>query len=868
MRRGRLGVIGVLGVLGVGLIADRTVAQTRVAHTPSASVSRADVPLPHLEPTPVEPASAANAAPAANGTALPRERFRPAYDPRLHVRPPLMRTLSGEPAPLVEDVDFLERAARFAAGPGSTRRAPDRGEALRVGEVLVLQGDDQTTKTDPRGGFTLSLTAVAKRTIEELGDQFHFITVWMTFSDAATPTAGAYEITIKNDVRGINVVTTDNSAKYGSEGVLRSMLNMKRQAERAGDTRETWGDRIEVWGQESAHRWLVFMRFLDRRTGRASDQMLGRQCAHYARFTESQGSIQDGIWWKDNGDGSFTVQDSTERYGNLDLYGMGLLAPDEVPPWFLIDEVPGYKHPGCGTPYDMAAAMRPAGRTISGKRVDISIDDVIAVHGERRPSADESQSYWREANVVLTLPTETPTTPRVMQIAERVDRARVWWEDWNRSASLNRHVICTQVSKDCGDPRSDVVEVKLQPNAGEVFLPTGTPASAEIEVRNRGDRDATGVRLVVEAREGARVAGDGRMLGTLAAGQATTARLPLPLPYFACGAEVGLKVYTQSDFHYHRWRQTILVGAEAAVREGFETETGWRVNPNGDDTAEAGMGGWERGTPTRTAHANSATPLQPSGAREGTGAFVTGATRGFVRGGKTTLESPAWESRAWRAPILRYWVSFTSTRQPNPAAPLIEPNPEGSLIVSARAGSGPWLEIDRLTGGPDTVLARWQRRMVKLPSALKLDSTVQLRLVAEDRGEASGLTGTAVEAAIDGLLISSNVAACGSIAAPPDPPPLPTFDGGLLPASADAAPAPSDARRADASASLAAEDGDGGARDAGGTVTIAPETACDCRLGRRTGSNGAPGTSIVAALGLGACLARRWRGRRSRGVRD
>jgi hypothetical protein len=789
-----------------------------------------------------------------------------------------MRTLDGGEAPLIEDADFLERARAFAAqrrsrspGEGPTS-APERGLAMRVGEVLILQGDDQTTKTDGMGATSITLSAVARRAIEELGDSFHFITVWMTFSDAASPMAAAYERTIKNDVRGINVGVGDMSAAYGSKGVLRSMLNMKRLAERAGDTRAAWGDRLEVWGQESAHRWLVFMRFLDRRTGRASDQMLGRQCAHYSRFTEAQGSIEDGIWWKDNGNGTFTAQDSTERYGNLDLYGMGLLAADEVPSWFLIDEIPEYKHPGCGTPYDMASSMRPQSRTVTGKRVDITIEDVIAVHGERRPSADDSQSYWREANVVLTLPSETPTTPRAMLIADRVNRARPWWEDWNRGASLNRHVICTQITRDCGDPRSDVAGVKLVPNAGESFLPSGAPATAEVDLRNGGGREATGVRLVVEAREGTRVAGEGRVIGTLAAGQNMTSLLPLPLQYFACGAEVGLKIYTQSDFHHHRWRQTILVGAEAAVRDGFEEDGGWRVNPDGDDTAGPGMGAWERGAPARTGHANSMTPLQPAGAREGMAAFVTGASRGFVRGGRTTLESPAWNSRAWRAPILRYWVSFTSTRQPDPAAPLVEPNPEGRLVVSARAAGGPWVEVDRLTGGADTVLARWQRRSAALPPEVDLDGTVQLRFVAEDGGVAKGLAGTAVEAAIDGFLISSNLPACATLGAPADPPPLPTFDGGVRDAAGDApqgasggqADGGSGVGRAGADVVGASDDRDAGA--AGAAATSQAESGCGCRVGAREAPHGAAGLGAVAGLSLGAFVALRRHGR-ARGVR-
>ena len=56
--------------------------------------------------------------------------------------------------------------------------------------------------------------------------------------------------------------------------------------------------------------------------------------------------MHDGYAWTDNGDGTFTVDRAQPaRYGNLDLYGMGLMPADEVPPFFFIDDVPSYTRP-------------------------------------------------------------------------------------------------------------------------------------------------------------------------------------------------------------------------------------------------------------------------------------------------------------------------------------------------------------------------------------------------------------------------------------------------------------------------------------------------------------------------------------------
>jgi hypothetical protein len=168
----------------------------------------------------------------------------------------------------------------------------------------------------------------------------------MTFEDQTSMSAEAYEVPVKNEVEGLGSLRVmDRSVLYGSSGVLRSVLNMKTVGLKAGETMESWRPSLETWGQESAHRWLAFFNFIDPRTGQALDAMLGRQCSHYSRFVDTQASVHDGFAWTDNGDGSFTWTDYSKRYGNLDLYGMGLMAPDEVPPFFLIDDVAGYTYP-------------------------------------------------------------------------------------------------------------------------------------------------------------------------------------------------------------------------------------------------------------------------------------------------------------------------------------------------------------------------------------------------------------------------------------------------------------------------------------------------------------------------------------------
>ncbi|HEY0707475.1 MAG TPA: hypothetical protein VGG33_11795, partial [Polyangia bacterium] len=276
-------------------------------------------------------------------------RWVSAYDPRLQVKPPTMKAVDGSSRNLVIDSnfagDFARRAAAFSqANPGVLRA---EGGISLIGEVVVVEGGADTLMATENGASTPNLPAIARKVIAKYGDHFQAMTMWLTFDDVASRQAEAYEFTVKADVRGLGMQLRDLSATYGSQGVLRSVLNMKRVWGRvSADTLEQWRPHLETWGQESGHRWMMFMRFLDRRTGMPSDALLGRDCGHYHRLVETQTSVHDGVSWKDNGDGSFTTQPGAPaRFGNLDLYGMGLLPADEVPQFFFIDEVPGYTRP-------------------------------------------------------------------------------------------------------------------------------------------------------------------------------------------------------------------------------------------------------------------------------------------------------------------------------------------------------------------------------------------------------------------------------------------------------------------------------------------------------------------------------------------
>ena len=689
-----------------------------------------------------------------------RPRWVSAHDPALQVKPPTMVGLDGKPGLLLAPEGFDERAAAFRQkNPGYF---PVEAGVSQVGEVVVVEGSEEVLATD---GATVAvrMAGVARKVIERFGDTFQAMTIWLTFDETASSQAGAYEFTVKADVRGLGITPRDNGRAYGSDGVLRSVLNMKRIWQGVNqDTEAAWRPLLEIWGQESGHRWMMFMAVRDPRTGLPTDALLGRDCSHYSRFVDTQGSVHDGLAWTDNQDGTFTAgADRTVRFGNLDLYGMGLLPPDEMPPFFFIDDIPDYRRSPCG---QYASNPKPLQNRVSGTRVEVTIDDIVAANGPRIPSFDEllagaRQDYFREVQVLVTRAGETAQGPLASPVALRIDRARLLWEQWMRTATGNRMVVCTQVSQDCGDPRSDVVDLRFNPDG---HSPAWGPLAVEVGIHNPGQREASGVGIQLHTTLDGKTSTLSQMVGALPVGDRKTVRFAVDLRAAPCGAEVSVKAASQSDFHLHRRLQNLVLGAETVAEDGFESDSGWLVNPDGVDTSAAAA--WERGTPERT-EIIAGNAVQPEAAHGGTGAWVTGvaaraATGGdpFVRSGRTTLESPLFEAAAWREPRVRYWTSFAGMKG-SPTGPGVVPSRDSRLIVQARglpggAGGGgtEWVEIDRLE---NLITVGWVLRSVRVPGEL-LGRPLKFRFIAEDANPQNG----GVEAAIDDLEITSNLPAC------------------------------------------------------------------------------------------------------------
>ena len=176
-------------------------------------------------------------------------------------------------------------------------------------------------------------------------------------------------------------------------------------------------------GHEMGHRWSAFV------SARVKEEMIPLGPTHWARGLQApapfpfqrptEASAMGGGVWQDNSDGTFTLLDDdyyvpATGYSYLDLYLMGLMAPSEVPDFFILRNLTAGERDANGRPI------------FTGERTRITIRDVIAVEGPRQPDVDHSQKQFNTGMVMVVEHGRKPSR----ELIERVDGVRKAWIDY------------------------------------------------------------------------------------------------------------------------------------------------------------------------------------------------------------------------------------------------------------------------------------------------------------------------------------------------------------------------------------------------------------------------------------------------------
>jgi len=276
--------------------------------------------------------------------------------------------------------------------------------------------------------------------IDTFGDRFDFMVWYSDFrvddQEAGTRSDGD----ISQEVQGIGprMDVGRRTSDYCSGGRLQATWHQpvwigSVQAHE-GSPDGSWGDydkAIAQIGHELGHRWSTRTRAIvdgdtiELRGEHVPWAMSGAGHPPANLHTpspfpygdgEHEGSIMGGAVYQDNGDGTYTVLDRgtmqpASGFSYLELYLIGVLAPRDVPPFFLLRNT------------------RPLGRDSQGRqivqadRIDITIEDVIAHNGPRVPAFEDAPKDFSTAVVAVVLPGHSPSP----ELLERTDAIRRQW---------------------------------------------------------------------------------------------------------------------------------------------------------------------------------------------------------------------------------------------------------------------------------------------------------------------------------------------------------------------------------------------------------------------------------------------------------
>jgi len=299
--------------------------------------------------------------------------------------------------------------------------------------------------------------------IQALGDKFDFLAYYSDFridnQEAGTPSNGP----MGGHVTGIGQTEKDVSA-YCSAGRFQwgfiqpvyvganQMQEFPPPGVRTNNPRDidfyehqleerSPGQKITPYdlamsqiGHEMGHRWSAFV------SAKINGEVVPLGPTHWARGLQApaafpyqrpvEASAMGGGVWQDNFDGTFTQLDDdyyvpATGYSYLDLYLMGLIAPTEVPDFFLLRNLTPVGHDANGHPIFRA------------DRVKVTINDVISVEGPRLPDVYHSQRKFNTGIVVMVEHGNRPS-PELLERANGI--ANAWIDYWgtvtNHRASM------------------------------------------------------------------------------------------------------------------------------------------------------------------------------------------------------------------------------------------------------------------------------------------------------------------------------------------------------------------------------------------------------------------------------------------------
>ena len=273
-----------------------------------------------------------------------------------------------------------------------------------------------------------NLDGIACQVISTLGDKFDLVVFHNQFridkQEATTP----FRPFFGNDpVQGVGRAGTIDRPPCGGRRLKGRWVSpvwiYSDQVYRSGareDSRYDYG--LWLFAHEFSHLWLAYV---SRNRNGESVPLVGDGClCHWQAWLHAPAAFpwhpdQDGATslmggrdWRSNADGTFTPYDGRWNGGFswLDLYLMGLADVGEVPDFFILRD-----------------PRQQSLRRYTGVRENVSIQQVLDVHGMRSPSAANAQKDFNAAFVYLMEPETSPDPDGLVLHARFRDHVGDYW---------------------------------------------------------------------------------------------------------------------------------------------------------------------------------------------------------------------------------------------------------------------------------------------------------------------------------------------------------------------------------------------------------------------------------------------------------
>ncbi len=246
-------------------------------------------------------------------------------------------------------------------------------DADRMFANLVLSNTEYNKFLEGEGDIQM----VSNKVYEYFNDEFDFIFILSVEEEQPSGLYFGRSSSAKNDIDGLGASLWDNTASYGSQGTLKTIIHMPRTEYVLNGP----------FLHEIAHYWANHGLIETTVGGHWGYASVGGQLGGFDELEDLGNNTYRGSLNGQNGFGTFANGGNSVPYGNLELYAMGLIAADEL------ETVQIAENP---------QSTQEFGVFTTDNIISLTAADIVSSHGERVPSPQNAQRSFKGITIIIS----------------------------------------------------------------------------------------------------------------------------------------------------------------------------------------------------------------------------------------------------------------------------------------------------------------------------------------------------------------------------------------------------------------------------------------------------------------------------------